>query len=64
MHEICNNMQYQISWNMHKYSNALSVHNKLKFAKICKTKICTYMQTYHMNKYAQIRKQNMHKYAF
>ena len=46
----------------------ICVHNKHKFAKICKTKICTYMQKYHMHKYAQnihkYAKQNMHKYAF
>ena len=28
-----------------------------KYAKLCKSKICTYMQNYHMHKYAQ----NMHK---
>ena len=32
-----------------------------EYAKICKNKICTltYMQNYHVHKYAQ----NMHKYA-
>ena len=28
------------------------VYNKLKYARICKTKMCTYMQKYHTHKYA------------
>ena len=60
MHKICSNMQYKICKNVHKQANtryAINVHNKHKYAKICKNKICTYMQKYHMRKYAQ----NMHK---
>ena len=79
MHEICSNMQYQICRNIHKKENmkyAIYVHNKHKYDKICKTKICTYMQKYHMHKYAQkgtkmqnqtcinMHFQNMHKYVF
>jgi len=47
---------------MHNQANkkyAIYVNNKHKCEKICKNKICTYMQEYHMHKYAQ----NMHKYA-
>ena len=64
-------MQYQYCRNMHKYVNkkyATYVHNKLKYAKICKNKICTCIQTFHIHKYAQhmhkYAKSNMRKYAF
>ena len=65
------NMQYQICRNMHKYANkknALNVHNKPKYAKICKTKfahICKNTTCRNMHQACtnmQIR--NMHKYAF
>ena len=68
---ICTIMQYTICRNMHKQANkryAIYVHNKHKYAKICKNKICTYTQKYHMHKYAQnmhkYANPNMHKYAF
>ena len=37
---ICTNMQIR------------NMHNKLEYAEIYKTKICTYIKTYHMHKYA------------
>ena len=47
------------------------MHNKLKYAKIYKTKICAYIHTYYMHKYAKIHTnmQNqicilLHNYAF
>ena len=60
MHKICSpNMQEYEEYALANKKFATYVHNKLKYAEICKNKICTYMQTFHMHKYAQ----NMHKYA-
>ena len=54
---ICSTNYYQICrkcQELYKYANnkyPIYVHNKLKYAEICK-KICTYMQTYHMHNLA------------
>ena len=66
-------MQQYAVQNMQKYAqiskqDAIYLHNKPKYAKICKNKICTCMQKYHVHKDAQnmhkYAKPNMHKYEF
>ena len=58
MQKYVRNMQEYLVPSMQEYAQKRRkeigkyVYNKLKYARICKTKMCTYMQKYHTHKYA------------